>query len=246
MDSTQPDYAEGLSVVNFSDENDLQASAGEYVLGSLSIGERKIVDAELKRNRALATAVGQWQDRLLRLAPATEAVEPAIALWQRIEGNLPAGEARKTIIGRGWCGSVQFWRVWGLAGAMAVMVLALMLVMAPSMVVAPVRFLAVLETPGGGARWVVQADATSVPLIPIASVAPGVKQSLQFWTKEQGAVGPTSLGLIAANQRIMIPTSRLPGLSANQLFEVTLEPESGSPLSRPTGPVLALGRTVRL
>ena len=30
-----------MSIVNFSDENDLQATAGEYVLGSLSPEERK-------------------------------------------------------------------------------------------------------------------------------------------------------------------------------------------------------------
>ena len=40
--------------------------------------------------------------------------------------------------------------------------------------------------------------------------------------------------------------ARLPTLEAQQLFELTLEPEGGSPLDRPTGPVLFLGRTVQL
>ena len=232
--------------MNFSDENDLQASAGEYVLGGLSLDERKAFDIELQRNRTLAAAVGQWQDRLLQLAPAAESVAPPAALWQRIERNLPRDKEAPTSPGRSWWNNVGFWRAWGLAGAVAVLVLAFMLVVAVPADVAPAQYLAVLETPGAGARWIVQADATSVQLIPVANVVPGVKQSLQFWTKQQGAAGPTSLGLVAANQRIVIPTSRLPGLSANQLFEVTLEPEKGSPLPRPTGPVLALGRTVRL
>lgn len=246
MDPTQLDYPEGLSVVNFSDENDLQASAGEYVLGGLSPDEREIFEVELQRNRALAAAVGQWQDRLLRLVPAAAAVEPPAALWQRIERNLPGSQAAVGRTDRRWWDDVRFWRAWGLAGALAVLVLTLLLVLPAPGSVAPARFIAVLEMPGAGARWIVQADAVSVQLIPVAAVAPGAKQSLQFWTKQLGAAGPTSLGLVAANQRIVIPTSRLPGLSANQLFEVTLEPEHGSPLARPTGPVLALGRTVQL
>ena len=31
-----------------------------------------------------------------------------------------------------------------------------------------------------------------------------------------------------------------------QLFEITLEPENGSPTGRPTGPILYVGRTVAL
>ena len=232
--------------MNFSDENDLQASAGEYVLGSLSADERRAFDAELQRNRALAVAVGQWQDRMLRLAPAVVAVEPPSKVWQRIEHSLPTPGVKPPASPGSWWNNLWFWRAWGLGGALAVLVLGFLLVVSAPTNVVPERYLAVLETPGAGARWIVQADANSVQLIPVASVAPGARQSLQFWTKQQGAAGPTSLGLVAANQRIVIPTSRLPGLSANQLFEVTLEPENGSPLPRPTGPVLALGRTVRL
>ena len=32
----------------------------------------------------------------------------------------------------------------------------------------------------------------------------------------------------------------------NQLFELTLEPAAGSPLDRPTGPILYIGRAVRM
>lgn len=232
--------------MNFRDENDLQENAGEYVLGVLTTEERRAFNAELQRNRKLAAAVGQWQDRLLRVAPPPEPIEPPATLWPRIEGNLAAGRAaaRKPAVGL-WS-NVQFWRAWGIAGALAVLVLAVAMLLPASIELAPGRFVAVLEAPGIGARWIVQADSTSVQLIPVASVAPGAHQALQFWTKQQGAAGPTSLGLVAANQRVVIPASRLPGLGANQLFEVTLEPENGSPLPRPTGPVLALGRTVRL
>ena len=35
-------------------------------------------------------------------------------------------------------------------------------------------------------------------------------------------------------------------LGANQLFEITLEPYNGSPTGKPTGPILYIGRSVKL
>jgi anti-sigma-K factor RskA len=69
---------------------------------------------------------------------------------------------------------------------------------------------------------------------------------LQFWTKLDGAAGPTSLGLVRAGEPLQVDLSKLPGVAGNQLFEITLEPPSGSPLNRPTGPVLFIGRSVKI
>ncbi len=37
--------------------------------------------------------------------------------------------------------------------------------------------------------------------------------------------------------------SNLPSTGPNQLFEITLEPKTGSPTGRPTGPILMKGLT---
>jgi anti-sigma-K factor RskA len=37
----------------------------------------------------------------------------------------------------------------------------------------------------------------------------------------------------------------LPETVQNQLFEITLEPEGGSPVGRPTGPILFKGNAAR-
>ena len=85
------------------------------------------------------------------------------------------------------------------------------------------------------------------PQLPVADTGPvPAGRSLQFWTKPQGAAGPTSLGLVRAGQSVSLPASRLPGVGPQQLFEITLEPENSSPLDRPTGPILYVGRTVAL
>ena len=83
-----------------------------------------------------------------------------------------------------------------------------------------------------------------VPVGAIEAVPPG--KALQFWTKAEGAAGPTSLGLIRPGEVTELPAARLPAVGERTLFELTLEPEAGSPIDRPTGPVLFIGRTVRL
>ena len=45
---------------------------------------------------------------------------------------------------------------------------------------------------------------------------------------------------------LFFPLDKLPPLQPNQLFEITLEPYNGSPLNRPTGPILFIGRAVKI
>jgi anti-sigma-K factor RskA len=115
----------------------------------------------------------------------------------------------------------------------------------------------VLQAPQGGSNgWVVEvqrargAGSTRQGKLRLVPVAPGDTapsgRSLQFWTKVPGASGPRSLGLVSANTFVELPLDRLPDMRAEQLFEITLEPEGGSPLDRPTGPVLFIGRAVKL
>ena len=70
------------------------------------------------------------------------------------------------------------------------------------------------------------------------------QKALQFWTKAKDASAPTSLGLVPPDRVTEIDVASLPVLEREQLFELTLEPETGSPIGRPTGPILYLGRTV--
>ena len=57
---------------------------------------------------------------------------------------------------------------------------------------------------------------------------------------------PVSHGLVKPGQSLQIPLDKLPPLQPNQLFEITLEPYNGSPLDRPTGPILFIGRAVKI
>jgi anti-sigma-K factor RskA len=95
--------------------------------------------------------------------------------------------------------------------------------------------------------WIVQASASgAIRLAPLGStpVAPG--KSLQLWTKADGWKGPVSLGLVEPGKPLEIKQAALPAVQPNQLFEITLEPQDGSPIGRPTGPILYIGRAVQL
>ena len=246
--------------MSLDDPHERSATAGEYVLGTLDAAEHAEFERALGVDAALRAEVYAWQDRLLGLAGRVAPAEPAAGLWPAIEAGLRPGAAAST-------GAVApaasvppaandpAWRrlrrwQWtsGLAIAASLVLATLLVLRAPAPADAP-RYLAVLQAPGSNSTgWVVEATAGGqLRLVPVGTteaVPPG--KALQFWTKAEGAAGPTSLGLVRAGQVTELPVATLPTLEARQLFELTLEPETGSPIGRPTGPILFVGRSVRL
>jgi len=71
-------------------------------------------------------------------------------------------------------------------------------------------------------------------------------KTLQFWTKGEDWQGPVSLGLVKPGQTLSVPLDKLPPLAPNQLFELTLENPGGSKTGKPTGPIQAIGRAVKV
>jgi anti-sigma-K factor RskA len=229
--------------MNSTDDNELDLLAGEYVLGVLSLQQREEFEEEMQRNPRAAALAAAWSDRLLRVAPSPSPVEPAADLWQRIERNLPGKTSPEKFSGI-W-DSLLFWRIGGMVSmAATVMLVVHLMTMQPE--AAGLQYLAVLQASNQGAHWIVEINASDVRLRPLGPVALEAGKSIQFWTKPEGADQPTSLGLVPADRPTVISIDRLPGLGQNQLFEVTLEPEGGSPLGRPTGPILAVGKAVHL
>ena len=233
--------------MNFQDPEQRDLLAGEYVLGVLPLEQQAAFEQELLHNRALVVAVGFWRDRLLEMAPPPPPVEPAAGLWKRIERSLAdSARIRNSTPGRDLWHSLTFWRFSGAIGvAASVLLVVKLLMIAPQEVNAP-QFLAVLQAPATGTNWLVEIDNRVVRLRLLSPTTVAAGKSVQFWTKPVGAAGPTSLGLVRTDRPTEIALSKLPGMSPNQLFEVTLEPQGGSPLPRPSGPILAVGRAVLL
>ena len=216
--------------------------AAEYVIGTLSRDEQAAMEARLPRDRALAGAVYAWQDRLLPLVARVAPLPVPRALWDAIRARL-GGRAQQA--GAPWWQRLGLWQAASVLSLLLAVVLGVRLMAVDE---AAPQYLAVLNTPDNQASWVVQlVSADTVRLLPVGTMpeVPAGK-SLQFWTKPKGADRPTSLGLVAVGQPLDVPRNRLPAVESEQLFEVTLEPEYGSPTGRPTGPILAIGRMVAL
>jgi len=76
-------------------DEDQDALAAEYVLGSLSVEERGHAEALLLIDPAFVDLVRQWERRLGELNVMVESVEPPADLWDRIKpdiGTVPASD----------------------------------------------------------------------------------------------------------------------------------------------------------
>ena len=245
--------------MNLGSPEERTVACAEYVLGTLDDADLAEFHEALRLDAALQLEVGFWQDRLLGLSKNIRPVEPSDQVWERIDAALTSGQpgtsrsqaARLSDLPRTGA-TTRFWErlaFWqGLSGlaVAAALLLALLFIMRPA---GPPQasYVAVLQTGDRQVAWIVKADSTGpVRIVPVGdpgSVPPG--KAWELWTKGKDAAAPTSLGLLRAGPA-EIPREALPYLGEEQLFEVSLEPEGGSPTGRPTGQVLSVGKTQRI
>lgn len=224
-----------------------RALIGEYVLGLLEEPEATEVRELIEHDRDAAGMALEWERHLLDLADALPAQQPSPALWHRLQrslGWLPVS-AESTGGLRRWWNSLGLWRLTSAGLALLVLLSWLPGVLrdgptGPS-------YTAVLQVPGESARpgWVITVDGDGTLTLD-ALVADQIPpdRSVQFWTLIDPKEGPRSLGLIEPGKGVTLSAEQIGAVQAGQLFELTLEPEGGSPLNRPTGPVLYIGRAV--
>ena len=77
-------------------DDDHDALAAEYVLGTLSAEEREQAEALLARDAGFAETVRQWEHRLGELNVMVEAVEPPPDLWERIKTGIDGAAERRS------------------------------------------------------------------------------------------------------------------------------------------------------
>ena len=235
-------------------DDDIHALAGEYVLGTLAAEQRAEVQRRLEQDADLRKAVDDWEIRLLALTDLAEPIAPRASLWNRIEHSLdvlsPAPGAQATAKrdrGTRWWDSLNLWRSVAGFGIAASVALAAVLVTQQPAKPLP-SYLVVLVAPQDKAPgWVIQANnSRDIQLIPLGETSIPEDKALQFWTKADDWQGPVSLGLVKPGQVLSVPLDSLPPLQPNQLFELTLEKSTGSPINKPTGPIQFIGRAVKV
>jgi anti-sigma-K factor RskA len=225
------------------DENTDQLLAGEYVLGVLDGAERDAFERRAMRESTLREHVAYWQERFADLDRTVTAKDVPPALWSKIEASLGGKAARDTgpsFSERLW-ESLGFWRGTSFAGAAATLLLAISVGLLAGRATPQPQIVAVMLTPDGvpGAIAEVFHDGR-ISVIPIHDFPVPKGKTLQVWTLFDKAKGPISVGLIERTRHALFHRSDLP-TGQQQLYEITLEDEGGSPTGKPTGPILVKG-----
>jgi anti-sigma-K factor RskA len=237
-----------------SDPEDIDALAGEYVLGTLDAAERAGVAARRSREPALDAAILAWERRLAPLDEGAPVVEPPEGLFTRIEASI---EGRR---GQGGGGAevialsrrLRRWRAAALAGGALAASLAVALIrqdmIGRGLPPEASRFVAVLQKDAASPAFLVEVDLAS-RLLTVRPVAaePQPGKSYELWIIHDKLGDPKSLGVVS-DQGFTVRPALLgydPSVVESAVYAVTLEPAGGSPNGRPSGTPLWAGKLVQ-
>ncbi len=207
-------------------EDDLNALAGEYVLGlleGLALDEAQALRAT---DAGFNAAIAMWERQLL---PLLEQVAPIAAppeVWARIEAR-----TRKRAARAGWLGKFR-WRIGFAATGLAVAALAGIMIV-PPLLQNQGRQIATLTSTTGGV-FIVRERANSLRIIP-ENVSLPMGKVAELWRILPNRA-PQPAGLFTPGQAL---ATSLPGSGVGLELAVSLEPAGGSPTGLPTGPILA-------
>ncbi|RWX76863.1 anti-sigma factor [Neorhizobium lilium] len=223
--------------------------AGEYVLGVLSLEDRRRVEARLRQEPALAAAVARWEDNLSALNAEYAEVTPPAETYARIESRLFGTSAGTSSSAVSLWNSLLLWR--SLAFACSAALVAYLAYngewIGGSIPSTPL----VAELSGqqeGSLTLMAHYDADSgrLQLAPV-SVGPAQQHSLELWLVPGGDDPAISLGVLpqTGEGAVDVPPQLRPRLGEGVTFAVSLEPLGGSPNGARTGPIVAVGQARR-
>lgn len=223
-----------------TDRDEIDALAGEYVLGTLDADERRAAEARLASDSTFRAAVAEWETRLQPLADGAAPLDPPDGLLERILGRIDGedrGPAANVVELRR---AVRRWRLTSaIVGAAAAALAGIVVVDVVTPPVQQTEFVAVLTAEGAAPKFVATVNVAEGTLsIRRVGEAPPPDRSYELWAIEPGR-DPRSLGVVDAS------LSRTLDHSPDDLtLAISLEPEGGSPTGAPTGPVVFSGALV--
>lgn len=237
----------------------LDLLAASHALGTLRGGARRRFEALAREQPRVRAAALVWQGRLSGMAELQPAVEPAPAVWVRIENLIEAERQQAAMVGRrtappsatresGWLRNLAVWRSAAAVGALAtVIAVAVSLDLDQRLRQAPVvQYVAVLSDEQDAPAVLVTFDAKNRQLVlqRVGGYQEGEDKSLQLWALPPGGAAPRSLGVIDRARALTLPASESQ-VRAVPALAISLEPRGGVPSERgPTGPVLFKGALI--
>jgi anti-sigma-K factor RskA len=227
-----------------ADRDDLDALAGEYVLGTLPADERRAAEARYAADAAFRRLVSEWEIRLQPLAEAAGETPAGAGLRDRVLAEIvefpeASGDTGGNVVALRR--AVHRWQITsGLVGAVAA-VLAAVVVVGELRPPPQTEFVAVLTAGGESPAFVATVDtaAGTISVRRVADAAPADK-SYELWSIAPNEA-PKSLGVV---EQVSL-TQPLPVPPVGDLtLAITLEPKGGSPTGAPTSAPIFSGQLV--
>jgi anti-sigma-K factor RskA len=241
-----------------SDDRDIDALAGEYVLGTLDHDERMVVERDRISDSALDAAIIAWENRLGPLNDVTPAVEPPADLFAAITARLNASASP---IARGeeplrpsaeiitLKARIRRWQVGTIVSGLLAASLAAVIVFKPQVLTPDqTQFVAVLQKDTVSPAFVVSVDISTKQLtVREVSADKLAGKSYELWLVNSTLPHPKSLGVVhdAGVTRGVTLANYSTTVVENSVLAVSLEPEGGSPTGLPTGPVVFSGKLLQ-
>ena len=226
--------------------NDMRAA--EYALGLLEGEELLAARAREGRDPFFAQEVRQWQEHLAPLLDAIPPCEPSAEVWDRIAGEVSAGNQSAEIVSL--TARLRRWKIAaGTAAAAAVAAISVM-VLSPNQVASPPVPQAPLAAsiPIGDTQLrlaVTYLPDTRELLVSASGLTADGVHDHELWLVPQSEGKPLySLGVIVPGEerRVALDADVAAEMADGSALVLTREPLGGKPADATAGPVVAEGQ----
>jgi anti-sigma-K factor RskA len=252
----------------------LDRLAASYALGTLRGGARRRFETLAREHATVRAAALVWQTRWSGLTELQAAVQPAPAVWTRIDNLVQADQSEQAMRAArtsaavaaetsGWWHNLLVWRGAAMTGAVATLAAVLVGVqvngglrttssaqiaaLQQQLQAAPqIQYVAVLADDKAAASMLVTFDPKKNQLVlqRVGGFQEGADKSLQLWALPP-AGGPRSLGVLGHDKLLKLAADE-GDVKEVPTLAISLEPRGGVPSATgPTGPVLFKGSLIR-
>jgi anti-sigma-K factor RskA len=229
-----------------NDPADLAERADEYVLGLVDVDKVAHINALMERDTRLQAAVSASRDRFLDLDLSAPPAAVSPSLWAAIEARLSdQGDAEPPAAYASDAAAARRWRRIELGAMAAALLLTVALGWSVLRPATPLVVAVLLDDDGQAVAIVEDFTGPAARVTPLVDVDVPVGRTLQVWTLPSEQTGPVSLGVLDDATTMTLRRASLPTPREDQLYEITVEPQGGSPTGLPTGRIVGKGLASR-
>lgn len=220
------------------------ATAGEYVLGTMPLGERETFRRRLLDEPALMAEVARWESHFDPIADEVRPVGPPDRVWQDVENRLFTHRPNRRDVG-----VMSLWRWLAVVSTTALAALLLIVWLnRPGEPVERQLWVSDMVSEDNSVRLTALYDPTDGEMRLSMSGQPASDgRDFELWLI-QGDGAPVSLGVMPRDEghiAMSLPEQLRP-IVANATFAITDEPAGGAPGGVATGPVIAQAKMRRI